>query len=560
MVKRKREPSDGVGCALISPRLLLHCPDGTVPYLTPLMLQRCFAPTTVDDVLTLGIAIRDTCPVPQYETSAPVPATDSASVSLKDNEFGMVREPSTNEARSRDAKKPRGFTFSTTFPLDSWLVDYRTLIAPTFDLVQNPSGASSSAKPIDVVQPDAGEGITMWTPNGRIRLSPELYFQAALSLSRRQRPSPQSGEIVEAPNMVVSLFNSVSFRSPESKNQQAKWKKRYSTMVEKNQICLEDMVRRRCEKHMGSDGEKNSACLNILAPIVLVNESGLAVSHKLEAGRELKSLVGTDVESDAHGWITQQLLDVISLPSLSELSDKSIQGLALVGWPFLDGEGRHQSWAILTVLVDFCRRLQQDNDSLTLRLASPTTVCILATASLQQVLGVLSFAAKYNRDGEPSQTPLVEVLVGCDLPAKWARECKAFILDLQVAVVSMRDAVMTESAPSKKLKVNGADALPTLDSDGCLLLGTGMDDITSTDGGIEAAYIEASDHPWFADERSPVVGCNCYTCSTHSRAYLHHLVCAKEMLGEILLFIHNLHHLLSLFRLARAQVDVEVET
>jgi Queuine tRNA-ribosyltransferase len=557
MMKRQRESSD-VGYALISPRLLLHCPDGTVPYLTPLMLHRCFSPKTVDDVLTLGIAIRDTCPVPQYETSAPVPATDSASASLSDKDFGAVLEPATNETRSRDAKKPRGFTFSTTFPLDSWLVDYRTLIAPTFDLVQYPSGASSSAKPIDVVQPDADEGISVWTPNGRIRLSPERYFQAALSLSRRQRPSPQSGEIGEPPNMIVSLFNSVSFRSPESKNQQAKWKKRYSTMVENNQICLADMARRRCEKHMGSDGEKNSGSLNILAPIVLVDESTLGVSQKSEVEHELRRLDRTDAESEDHGWITQQLLDVISPPSLSKLPDKSIQGLALVGWPRLAG---HQSRSILTALVDFCRRLQQDDHSLTLRLASPTTVSILAKASLQQILEVLSFAAQYNRDCEPSQTPRVEVLIGCDLPAKWARECKAFILDLQIALVSMKEcAVMTESAPSKKIKVNGTDTLPALDSDGCLLLGTGMGDITSSDGEIEATYIEASDHPWFADERPPVVGCSCYTCRTHSRAYLHHLVCANEMLGEILLFIHNLHHLLSLFRLARAQVDVEMET
>jgi queuine tRNA-ribosyltransferase len=35
-------------------------------------------------------------------------------------------------------------------------------------------------------------------------------------------------------------------------------------------------------------------------------------------------------------------------------------------------------------------------------------------------------------------------------------------------------------------------------------------------------------------------GCDCYTCRHHSRAYLHHLFAADEMLGPTLLTIHNL--------------------
>jgi queuine tRNA-ribosyltransferase len=34
-------------------------------------------------------------------------------------------------------------------------------------------------------------------------------------------------------------------------------------------------------------------------------------------------------------------------------------------------------------------------------------------------------------------------------------------------------------------------------------------------------------------------GCSCYTCRTYSRAYLHHLFNADEMLGPILLSLHN---------------------
>jgi queuine tRNA-ribosyltransferase subunit QTRTD1 len=40
--------------------------------------------------------------------------------------------------------------------------------------------------------------------------------------------------------------------------------------------------------------------------------------------------------------------------------------------------------------------------------------------------------------------------------------------------------------------------------------------------------------------------CTCYTCTSHHRAYLQHLLSAKEMLGWVLLQIHN-HHILSTF-------------
>jgi queuine tRNA-ribosyltransferase len=48
--------------------------------------------------------------------------------------------------------------------------------------------------------------------------------------------------------------------------------------------------------------------------------------------------------------------------------------------------------------------------------------------------------------------------------------------------------------------------------------------------------------------------CNCYTCRTFSRAYLRHLVVAKEMLAATLLSIHNIYTLLELVRQAREAI------
>ena len=48
--------------------------------------------------------------------------------------------------------------------------------------------------------------------------------------------------------------------------------------------------------------------------------------------------------------------------------------------------------------------------------------------------------------------------------------------------------------------------------------------------------------------------CTCSTCQNHSRSYVRHLVKQNEMLGGILLSIHNLHFLIDLMRRAREAV------
>jgi len=53
----------------------------------------------------------------------------------------------------------------------------------------------------------------------------------------------------------------------------------------------------------------------------------------------------------------------------------------------------------------------------------------------------------------------------------------------------------------------------------------------------------------FAEDQRPIdEQCTCYTCRTFTRAYLRHLIVAKEMLAATLLSIHNLHTLLQLAR------------
>jgi len=56
------------------------------------------------------------------------------------------------------------------------------------------------------------------------------------------------------------------------------------------------------------------------------------------------------------------------------------------------------------------------------------------------------------------------------------------------------------------------------------------------------------------DHRPIDENCACYTCRNFTRAYLRHLILAKEMLAATLISIHNLYMLLQLVRDARQAI------
>ena len=60
----------------------------------------------------------------------------------------------------------------------------------------------------------------------------------------------------------------------------------------------------------------------------------------------------------------------------------------------------------------------------------------------------------------------------------------------------------------------------------------------------------------YKDEDGPLdESCGCYACRNFSRAYLHHLHRAGEILGARLNTVHNLHYYLDLMRQAREAID-----
>jgi queuine tRNA-ribosyltransferase len=59
----------------------------------------------------------------------------------------------------------------------------------------------------------------------------------------------------------------------------------------------------------------------------------------------------------------------------------------------------------------------------------------------------------------------------------------------------------------------------------------------------------------FAHDQRPVdETCDCYTCKTFTRAYIRHLIVAKELLAGTLISIHNLRALIRLMKEIRVAI------
>ncbi|XP_066260209.1 queuine tRNA-ribosyltransferase accessory subunit 2 [Euwallacea similis] len=56
----------------------------------------------------------------------------------------------------------------------------------------------------------------------------------------------------------------------------------------------------------------------------------------------------------------------------------------------------------------------------------------------------------------------------------------------------------------------------------------------------------------YAEEFQPVLKhCECVTCTSYTRGYIHHLLTVQELLGSVLIMIHNVHHMLRFFEKIR---------
>lgn len=57
------------------------------------------------------------------------------------------------------------------------------------------------------------------------------------------------------------------------------------------------------------------------------------------------------------------------------------------------------------------------------------------------------------------------------------------------------------------------------------------------------------------DSKPILEGCQCYCCKNHTRAYVHHLLQTHEILGSVLLHMHNTQHMSEFFSVVRSSIQ-----
>jgi queuine tRNA-ribosyltransferase len=117
------------------------------------------------------------------------------------------------------------------------------------------------------------------------------------------------------------------------------------------------------------------------------------------------------------------------------------------------------------------------------------------------------------------------------------------------AILELVDSILPEDKPRYLMGVGTPEdlingVLRGIDLFDCVLptrLARHNAVFTNTLGRLNLVNAVYSDDPQPIDDR-----CQCYTCQHYSRAYLRHLIIAKEMLAATLLSLHNIHTLVQL--------------
>ncbi|GKY92441.1 hypothetical protein MPSEU_000214600 [Mayamaea pseudoterrestris] len=365
---------------------------------------RKFFPASACDQFLVGLAVRDTCVVPVY--------------------------PQGNT-------RPRGYTFSGSVTIDSWLHDYTRVAVPSFDLIDDEADKKDSNFTVN------DNHVMTWTPNGRLALTPQSYAEASQGLAS-QITLPLYDMIPPTTGAGDTNCNS---RSRAAITRTREW---FQHWIENN-------------------NDNDSAAW---VPLLVDPGTGIEFEHQLEFIR-------------------------------AAAVERKVQGVALIGWKHIQDESLARQ-----VLFSTRNKLQ----SLHLDMV------VLSVDSLKQFVTAACNGCN---------------VVGCNLAAKLAESQKALIVNLS----GWKHANNGDTNESKRRRITASGDC-RMERDGCV--------------NLEPTNKSVNTHSWFSDKAPMVHGCSCYVCRTHSRSYMYHLVCAKEMLATMLLMIHNLHHLMQLLQEAES--------
>jgi hypothetical protein len=519
--------------------LLLPAPNGVFPYLTPTMAERYFGEfgSQGSNRLWLGVAVRDTCVVPSF-----VSRDDKNNISKSNN------KPADDNGDNKNGKKPTGYSISFTTTSSSNRQDEAVLPAfthvtvPSFDLLQDESdhqhqllisnkqmkrnGNHKSAPSSGISSIEStNRHVMVWTPHGRQVLTPHQYYQVAHGLHS---------------SYTLSLYDQCHDNATTKST-----RRRQQLMKQRNANWLDHIMTTNHSNGDAATGETISVptlptasttttTRYIMPWVLLADDEPKAATTNHDDQNEN----GEDPKHDdaAAAAASDDPLSLTSM--LQQKEHASLAGIALIGWPHVtmnqcyDHQRRPPELStILTQVQQATRAISQqrgDDDD-------PLLLMVLEARSLTQVLNAMDLG-------------IVNV-IGTSLPTMWARQHMAWVLDFEHYHNNKCDDGNSKTErDAKRPRLNRSSENNNEQQ---------HQPTTSVECNENGCW-DMSQKLFQLDQRPLVENCTCFACrgsgaippssTPASRAYLHHLVQTQELLGEMLLLAHNLHHMLKFFQ------------
>lgn len=520
-------------------RLLLHSRDGCIPHLTPRLLDYIFCQDKSDPTnedwksyqahLILGIAAKDTCAIPVYSTKRKIDGDGTNGKKKRKIDASgsdVVKSTSGDEAsKSSDTKKPSGYAFLTPEKSSAickaasfntarnkstndtnYIHDYlrvptviKTMVVPTFSFAA-PADVHESKKFISSKQVQNG------SENGK---------QQKRQTTEQQIPKgTQNSVAIDTPHGWQSI-------TPEQ------YGGAVASLAYPKKVAANDAGAVGLFDHLNITTQASAFFSNIDSDsVTILKKQGLKkITTSLQKCTSWSRRVQSVIPSPDKMWIP---INIYSTFLPEHVLSKSF----------------------------FHRDSTQPN-----ALVESSKVAITGWESLPTNLPHSKRRTVLNK---------LTTTIQSKLPASESR---------QFLLLSTNDVSSILAAAKEGVSIIGTDLVRTLSSNGiALVLNTIMPVvITESDSSVvlpaASSVIDLKDEMYAMDNRPIRNGCTCLTCrvakttwshvekedqvncdndeespSSFSRAYIHHLIEAKEMLADTLVFVHNLHQMVQLFR------------
>mmetsp|Transcript_4104 Transcript_4104/g.4730 ORF Transcript_4104/g.4730 Transcript_4104/m.4730 type:complete len:529 (-) Transcript_4104:149-1735(-) len=502
-------------------KFLLHAEDGSIPFLTPYLLKKYFSPDNglIANHLMVGVAVKDTCVIPVYNKKKRKSKEEKQEVSSKrrrvEDENVEKGNNTNNHARN------------TIINGQEQEENHQELT-----LFTNKNGNNSfKAKPNSGMKPN---GYVFDWPNHKESLGIDGFnllvvptFDLLDDLDKHNQKEKINEQNQKDKMKKKEKNNETSQKEKHKKNSKksandssTKATIEVNSSINEVTLCTPHGMQKLSAENYGSILHKLQcpSMIGLYDQVQALDSKRRKTkciqrtSYWLEKSlAKQKSLNAIEKEGgiQRNMWIPL-VCDAINYDDASQTMEDwtnaytentigaEFSGVALVGWH------RISSRDVQNTLLEKCKQFLQSSSS------KEMSGAVISTKSLRQILDI----ARYGIE-----------IIGSALPAEWARSTRALALNL--------------SATNSSITPNITDQL---DGNGCI-------DISNQD-------------LYRNDKKVLLTGCKCPACENgkYSRSYIHHLIKAKELLGETILFGHNLYQMLLLCeQLSSTYNDASIE-